>query len=81
MDHWHKVFMVSGNQHNMSWPEYFPRGIKGLTSAAECDCSASDGGSDRKLLLQPHRACQGERKKKIPATEGTQPSLVSCGGC
>lgn len=59
---------------------HFPRGIKGLTSAGECGRSASEGGGDRKLLLQPHRACQGEREK-IPATEGTQPSLVSSSGC
>lgn len=79
MDHGHKVSMASGNQLLAEVCD-FPRGIKGLTSAGECGRSASEGGGDRKLLLQPHRACQGERKK-IPATEGIQPSLVSSGGC
>lgn len=56
-----------------------PKGITGLTSVGIWP-QRLRGGGDRKLLLQPHGACQWRGIKNEVRGE-TQPSLVSGGGC
>lgn len=64
MDHRHKVFMASGDQDDVLWPGFaiFPGELRGSPGGGGSGRSASEGGGDHKLLLQPHRACQGEEK-------------------